>query len=136
MISTAHFRIYEQDFGTAHNVARHVLQCTQPYGQQGVQLIGNLQQPVKRLAIGTGAITPFIDWVKDYEIDLGICTDDGIESWRDGTFAIDMNLAMVVVNHPVSEVIGVESLYHHLQKQFPALHFYHLQQQCMYKLIT
>ncbi len=134
-IVTEHFRVYEQDFGSALDVARHVANCTQPYGQQAVQLIGAPEKMVKRLCIGTGAISPFIDWVKDYDIDLGICTDDGIEYWRDGAFAVDMNLAMVVVNHPVSEIIGVQSLFEHLRHQFPDIRFHHLQQQCMYQLI-
>ena len=135
-IRTEHFRIYDQDFGSALDVAQHVAQRTQPYGQQAVQLIGEPQKPIKRICIGTGAITPFIDWVKDFDIDLGICTDDGINYWRDGAFAIDMNLAVVVVNHPVSEVIGVQALYEHLQEQFPAIQFHHLQQACMYQLIS
>ena len=128
-------RIYETGPTTASAIAQHVASCTAPYGQPGVQLIGPGDKTVRRISIGTGAITPYLDCVEKYRIDLAICTDDGIDYWRDGGFAIDMDIPIVVVNHMVSEEIGIKSLADNLRQQFPSVPVHHIAQRCMYELV-
>ena len=132
----AYVRIFETGQTTATDFARHVASCTAPFGQPGVQLIGPREKLVRRISIGTGAITPYLDCVEKYQVDLAICTDDGIDYWRDGGFAIDMDIPIVVVNHVVSEEIGVESLAENLRQQFPSVPVHHVPQHCMYELVT
>lgn len=132
----AHVRVYETNPTVASKIAKHVASCTASFGQPGVQLIGPSEKIVRRISIGTGAITPYLDCVEKYQVDLAICTDDGIDYWRDGGFAIDTEIPIIVVNHIVSEEIGVRSLAVNLSQKFPFLPVHHIPQLCMYKLVT
>jgi len=132
--SNTYIRIYAAAGVTAGELARHVARCTAIYGQPGVQLIGSADKVVQRVSIGTGAITPYLDCVERFEIDLAICTDDGIDYWRDGGFAIDMNIPIIVVNHMVSEEIGMQRLAETLSRRFRSVPVHHIRQRCMYRL--
>lgn len=128
-------RIHEIESQTALLIAQHVAFKTKNFGQPAVQLIGPQDRLVSKIAIGTGAITPYLELVRQYEIDLAICTDDGIKYWRDGAFAIDMGIPIVVVNHPVSEEFGVYRLAEFIQNNFPDTPVHYIPQHCMYQLI-
>jgi putative NIF3 family GTP cyclohydrolase 1 type 2 len=130
-----YIRVYDTVGLRAAELAEHVAECSADYGQPGVQLIGPPDKLVRRLSIGTGAITPYMQCVERYAIDLAICTDDGIDYWRDGGFAIDMGIPIIVVNHTVSEEIGVQRLAEQIRQQFPAIPVHHVRQRCMYRLI-
>ena len=129
-------RVYEIGPTTAYALAQHVASCTAPLGQPGVQLIGPREKTVRRICIGTGAITPYLECVEKYQVDIAICTDDGIDYWRDGGFAIDSDIPIIVVNHPVSEEIGVMSLAENLSQRFSSVPVHHIRQRCMYELVT
>jgi len=129
-----YIRVYDAGGRRAGDLARHVARCTAAYGQPGVQLIGSEEKIIRRVSIGTGAITPYLECVKRFAIDLAICTDDGMDYWRDGAFAIDMDIPMIVVNHMVSEEIGLQSLAETLSRQFPTVPVHHIAQRCMYRL--
>jgi putative NIF3 family GTP cyclohydrolase 1 type 2 len=130
-----YFRVYGVAGKTALEVAQAVAGRTRHLGQETVQLIGPADKPVTRACIGTGAITPFLTLVKDFQADLVICTDDGITYWRDAAFAIDMDIPMIVVNHPVSEEAGMVNLAKHLQARFPHIPVHHIPQRCMFRLV-
>ena len=79
-----YYRVYDVSGKTALQVAQQVAGRVAAFGQQAVQLVGPADQPVTRVAIGTGAITPFLRFVSQYHVDLAICSDDGTTYWRDG----------------------------------------------------
>ena len=106
-----------------------------PLGQPGVQLLGPAEKTIRRVATGTGAITPVLEMVADLGVDAVIATDDGIDYWRDGALAIDLGIPIFVVNHPVSELAGVEALAEHLKAAFPQIPVHHIPQRCMYVTI-
>lgn len=133
---TEHLRVYEIEVTNAKALALQIAQRTAPFGQPGVHLIGRADAPVKRVSIGTGAITPFLTCVEQFGVDCAICTDDGIANWRDGGFAIDMDIPLLVVHHHVSEEVGIVSLANHLRNAFPSTPVHHIAQQCMYQLVT
>ncbi len=128
-------RIYNGDSLTAGEIAAMIAMKTSSLGLEAVQLIGPADRIVHRFAIGTGAITPFMEWIYEFQIDLAVCTDDGIEYWRDGALAIDLELPIIVVNHPVSEEAGVIQLSKTLQKQFPSIPVHHIPQNSNFTLV-
>jgi putative NIF3 family GTP cyclohydrolase 1 type 2 len=133
--SESYFRVYDVGGRTALDVARQVAARVSPLGQQAVELVGPADQVVTRACIGTGAITPFQNMLAHFGADLLICTDDGFTYWRDGAYAIDMNVPVIVVNHAVSEEAGLTNLAQHLREQFPGVPVHHIPQRCMYQLV-
>jgi hypothetical protein len=130
------FRIYDAKGKTAIEIARQVLEHTKPLGQEVIQLIGPADKPVTRVAIGTGAITPFMTLTEKYQADLVICVDDGIFYCFDGAYAIDTEIPMIVVNHVVSEEAGMINLAQHLQAKYPHIPVHHIPERCMYQIVT
>jgi len=129
------FRVYDGAGRTALEVAQQVTARTRHLGQEAVELIGPADKTVTRVAIGTGAITPFLTFIEEYKADLAICTDDGISYWRDRAFAIDMGIPLIVVNHAASEEAGMMSLASHLRAKFFHIPIHHIPQRCMYRLV-
>jgi putative NIF3 family GTP cyclohydrolase 1 type 2 len=130
-----YFRVYDVRGRTARDVARQVAARVAPLGQSAVELAGPPDQPVTRVCVGTGAITPFLKMLSHYGVDLAICTDDGFTYWRDAAYAIDMGVPVIVVNHAVSEEAGLMNLARRLSEQFPAIPVHHIPQRCMYQLV-
>lgn len=134
--ATEYLRVYEVEPTTAVAFARKVAARTVALGQPEVQLIGPPDRPVRRVSTGTGAITPFLASVEQLAVDLAVCSDDGIDYWRDGALAIDAGVPIVVVNHPVSEEAGVASLADTVSRMLPSLPVHHIPQRCMYRLVS
>jgi putative NIF3 family GTP cyclohydrolase 1 type 2 len=134
--ANGYFRVYETREQTALSLAKWVAGHTRGFGQEAVELIGPAERLVKRVSIGTGAIVKYLDMIAEYAIDLAIATDDGIYQWRDGAYAIDMGIPLIVVNHAVSEEAGLMNLAKHLRQQFPAIPVHHIPQRCMYRLVS
>ena len=131
-----YYYVYDGKGRRAEDVARQIAARTSHLGQPGVQLIGPGDKPVHRIVLGTGAITRFFSFLEDLKADLALCSDDGFTYWRDGAFAIDAGIPVVVVNHPVSEDHGMKLLAGHLTQQFPTVPVHHIQEQCMFRIIN
>ena len=63
--------------------------------------------------------------------DALLVTDDGIRFWADGSWAIDRDLPLLVVNHASAEEWGMRSLATYLAAHFPGLPIHHLPQGCL-----
>jgi len=133
---SGYYRVYDVAGQTARQVAQRVARRTRQFGQPSVALVGPADQAVTRVSIGTGAITSFLGCIAQYKVDLAICTDDGIAYWRDGGYAIDMGVPMIVVHHAVSEEAGLVNLAKQLRERFPQVPVQHISQRCMYQLIS
>jgi putative NIF3 family GTP cyclohydrolase 1 type 2 len=130
-----YLRAYGLEPQPAAHFAAGLAQRLAPLGQPGVQLLGPSEKRIASVALGTGAITPVVEMVADLAVDAVIATDDGIDYWRDGAMAIDLGIPIFVVNHPVSELAGVEALAEHLKAAFPQIPVHHIPQRCMYVTI-
>ena len=132
---SGYFYAYDGRGQTAVEIARKISTRVKDLGQPGVQFIGPEKKSVRRIVLGTGAITPMFRFIENLDADLAICSDDGFVYWRDGAFAIDNDFPVVLVNHPVSEDHGMKLLAGHLSKVFPQIPVHHIPQRCMYKII-
>lgn len=131
-----YFYVYDGKGQKAGDLARKIAARVAAFGQPGVQLIGPEDKPVHRVVIGTGAITPMLQFIEELKADMAICTDDGFTYWRDGAFAIDSSFPVALVNHPVSEENGMKLLAENLRKVFPQVPVHHIPERCMYKIFT
>jgi len=132
---SGYFRVFDVRGRTALDVARQVAKRTKPFGQEAVQLIGPPNAAVHRVAIGCGAITPFLRFLREFKVDLAVCTDDGFTYWRDGALAIDSDLPVIIVNHPVAEESGLKLLAELLKQKFPQVRVHHISERCMYRVV-
>ncbi|MBV9279510.1 MAG: Nif3-like dinuclear metal center hexameric protein [Chloroflexi bacterium] len=130
-----YFRLYDVRGRTARSIAVQVAAKTRELGQDAVQLLGPPDVPVSRLALGTGAITPFPQFLENYAADLALCSDDGFTYWHGGALSIDLGVPVIVVNHAVSEMHGIKRLAEHLRRRFPEVPVHYITQGCMYQLI-
>jgi len=102
---------------TAWELALRIACRVKPLGQQSVQFIGTKWRMVSRLAIGTGAITPVREMI-EMGADVVLATDDGTSMWRDGSYAADLGVPIILVNHTTAEIPGVRQLAAYLAEQF------------------
>lgn len=129
-------RVYTIEPRPAADLAEQVAEKVAAFGQPDVHLIGPETKTVSRIAIGCGAITPFIEYLIKYRVDAAICSEDGIAHWRDGALAIDLGIPLIVVHHAASEEAGVAALAAHLAARYPETPVHHLPQRCMYRSVT
>jgi putative NIF3 family GTP cyclohydrolase 1 type 2 len=135
LLSRGYFRLYDVSGHTGASLARHVAERVARYGQQAVQIVGPPRGKISRLALGTGALTPFMHFVDELEADAAICTDDGFTYWRDGALAQDMGIPVIIVNHAVSEAAGMAGLAELLRDRFSDISVHFLQNGCMFRLV-
>ena len=131
-----YYYVYDGHGEKAGEIAGKIAARVAGLGQPGVQFIGAEDRPVKRIAIGCGAITPMFHFIEELKADMAVCSDDGFTYWRDGAFAIDSGFPVVIINHPVTEEHGLILLAEHLRKAFPRVPVHHIPQRCMFKTIN
>jgi len=102
---------------TARELAHRLSWQLEPLGEQDVHIIGEKWRMVSQLGIGTGAITNVRELVR-LGADCLLVTNDGINTWREGCWARDMGIPMIVVDHRVAEMPGVRELAAYLGEQF------------------
>lgn len=128
-------RVYAVEPTTARTVAERVAARTAGLGQPGVHLIGEGERSVETVCVGTGAISPYLELVARFQPDLVVCSDDGMDYWRDGAYAVDGGPPIVVVHHGVTEEPGVARLAEQLRAGFPGTPIHHIEQRCMYEFV-
>ncbi len=94
-------------------IARKIL----PLGEREVRFIGKRSATVKRLAIGTGAITDVREMVA-LGADAVLATDDGVVLWRDAAWMGDAGIPLLVVDHCTAEIPGLRNLAKFLEEKF------------------
>jgi hypothetical protein len=128
-------RVYEIEPVSAREYASHVAALVSGLGQPGVNLVGDGDREVRTICVGTGAISPYLDLVAQYDPDLIVCSDDGMDYWRDGAFAVDGGPPIVVVHHGVTEEPGVARLAAQLSTGFPGTTVHHISLRAMYEFV-
>ena len=121
---------------TAGELAEQIAEKVAKFGQDAVQLVGPKDKQVRRVAVGTGAATPFRHMFNDLKADIAVCSDDGFNFWRDGSMAIDMQYPVIIVNHACTEEVGMQRLAEHLTEKFPQVAIHYMAQTCMFRTIA
>ena len=103
---------------TVEDVAKRVLEKIKPLGQKHVSVIGNLKKKVSRLAVGTGAITN-PPQMHELGADVILGTDDGVHTTYCGLWSLDLDIPVLVVNHPTAELPGMMEMARYIENHFP-----------------
>ena len=125
---------------TVHALAQHFASRLGEIGQDQVQVLGDATRTVEHLAIDTGAAcrVPQMAQLRASDgsgPDALLVTDDGMSFWADGSWALDRDLPLLVVNHATAEEWGMQSLATYLQVHFPGIPVHHFPQGCQYQSV-
>lgn len=127
--------VYPSPASTLGGLSRHVLAHVKPLNQTSVEMVGNPEAPVRRVAIGCGAITSYETMVR-LGADAIIGTDDGMSYWGSGEWALDGGIPLVLVNHCTAEEPGIRNLARYLERQLPDVKVTFLPQGCIYQTVV
>ena len=138
-----YYGLYPVEPQPLRELARRLALRVADAGQPHVQLVdpaGDGRRAVTHLDIGTGAAcrVPAMAALRTPDgtaPDALLVTDDGMRFWADGSWAIDRDLPLLVVNHATAEEWGMRSLAAYLREQFPGVLVQHLPQGCQYQAI-
>lgn len=78
-------------------------------GEEGIQVFGDSQKMVKKIGIGTGCCCDLEAFYQS-ECDVAIICDDGQVYWRDISWAMEVGMSIIRVNHGTSEEAGMRTL--------------------------
>ncbi|MEF9961999.1 MAG: Nif3-like dinuclear metal center hexameric protein [Erysipelotrichaceae bacterium] len=116
-------------------LAQHVAHCLKQDGEDGVIVLGNLDNKVTRLAMGTGAATNIFEMLKEC-CDVVIVSDDGISNYYQAQYAIDNELPMIIVNHAGCEICGLKAMEAYFHKVMPELSVTYLKEGYKFQYIV
>ena len=105
---------------TAEEVGNQVLKRVSGLGQEVVLCLGDRKRRVHRMVVGTGAIT-HLPSMLELGADLILATDDGLNHWTGGLWAVDKELPLLIVNHATAELPGMQAMAGYLEQAFPGL---------------
>jgi putative NIF3 family GTP cyclohydrolase 1 type 2 len=105
---------------TVEEAGRAVLKKVRRLGQGIVLIVGDREKRVSRMAVGTGAITNLPKMLK-LKPDVILATDDGINFWDGGLWAVDLGLPLLIVNHSTAEKPGMQAMARYLSERYQDL---------------
>jgi len=103
-------------------------------GQQAVLAVGDDDQPVTRLVLGSSG--SMLTKVLEAGADVWLGYDDYFRQVRDGALLRDLGVPYLVVNHGALEEWGVRNLGPYLREHFPSLPVHVLTQGCIYRVVS
>ncbi|MDD6467158.1 MAG: Nif3-like dinuclear metal center hexameric protein [Erysipelotrichaceae bacterium] len=115
------------DYLTVREVAQKVANAVGKYGQEAIQVFGDLDRKVSRLAIGTGAATNIFSMQKEHP-DVCVASDDGVTNWIAVQWCIDNDMPLILVNHASCEIGGLMKMVDYMNLVFPDLQVQYLKE--------
>lgn len=112
---------------TLKEVAQKVADAVGKYGQEGIQVFGDLNREVHRVAIGTGAATNIFSMQKEHP-DVCVASDDGVTNWIAVQWCIDNDMPLILVNHAACEIGGLMHMVDYMHEVFPELSVQYLKE--------
>lgn len=133
--SRTYYNVYKFKKQTASSFARSLAGKLKELGQPGVAFYGDQAREVANAGIGTGWICDPLDYA-DLKPDVFVAIDDVIRTHVQTVYAEDTGHPLIVINHGVSEEMGMRSLNQIIKQKFPDIEVIHFNQGCTYKWIT
>lgn len=107
---------------TAKEAAQKVADGLKPYGCDGVEILGNPDKQVHRIAIGTGAVSRF-DFMHGNGADCMVLADDGSNNWIEFQWCLDNEIPVIICHHSVNEIPGMAVMADYLASQLYEVSF-------------
>ena len=114
--------------------AREIAVKTARIGEPFVQVVGDPEQTVSRVGIGTGCGCD-IRTFRELGCDVSIVCDDGTSYWKGIQEAEDGNHPVIRVNHGTSEEPGMVTLVDYINTNLPGVRATHLPHGATFTLV-
>lgn len=130
--ATRFLRAFDLPAGTTlGGMAAAVLDRVRELGQESLGQVGDDGQPARRIATGTGAITPYREMAA-LGADVLVLTDDGTRLWESAQWAMDTGVGLLLANHATAEEPGMRNLAAWLAER-AGVPVHHLPCGCLYR---
>ena len=133
--SRTYYNVYRISKQPASSFAGSLAGKLRELGQPGVAFYGDRSREVSSVGIGTGWICDPMDYA-DLKPDVFVAIDDVIRTHIQTVYAEDTGHPLIVINHGVSEEMGMRSLNRIIRERFPDIDVIHFSQGCTYEWIT
>jgi putative NIF3 family GTP cyclohydrolase 1 type 2 len=120
---------------TVEAIAKKIANALAPFGQSSVTVLGDLNQEIKSLGIGTGAATDVFALVRE-NVECVVLSDDGSNNWIAHQYCIDNKIPLIIVHHSVSEIPGVRTMVDYLKLKFTDLSVEYLEEGYQYQTVS
>lgn len=129
------YEVHEFEPKPFKEFASQIAENLKKLNQNVIHCIGDPEQIVSKIALGTGAITNY-RVMHQMGADLLLITDDGTRLWETAQWAHGTDVAIIVVNHATAEEPGMKTLTNYLNTTFPQVEFIHIPVGCLYWSIS
>lgn len=116
---TALYAVEEQPL---RRFARYVAGRVRKLGEDAVQVMGDPDRLIRRVAVGVGCAVPDHEMVEAGADVLIVCFD-GASYWGHRERNVEAGAAVITVEHGTSEMPGLMALRDHLARRFPSVEF-------------
>ncbi len=133
--SRTYYNVYRFNTMTAASFAGILAGKLKQLGQPGIAFYGDPERKVSSVGLGTGWICDPMDYA-DLKPDVFVAIDDVIRTHIQTVYAEDTGHPLIVINHGVSEEMGIRSLNRIIKDRYPSFEVIHFNQGCTYDWIT
>ena len=133
--SRTYYNVYKFNKQSASSFAKTLAGKLRELGQPGIAFYGDQSREVSSVGIGTGWICDPMDYA-DLKPDVFVAIDDVIRTHIQTVYAEDSGHPLIVINHGVSEEMGMRSLNQIIKEKYPDIEVLHFSQGCTYDWIT
>ncbi|MBR0385599.1 MAG: Nif3-like dinuclear metal center hexameric protein [Erysipelotrichaceae bacterium] len=105
---------------TVKEVAHQIATSLAPYGADYVEVLGDTEKTVHRLAIGVGAISR-VPEMNDKGADCFVLADDGCSNWIEQQWCLDNDIPVILFHHSVNEMPGIDGMAQYITDRFPGI---------------
>jgi len=126
-----YYNVYKFNKQPASLFARSLAGKLRELGQPGIAFYGDQSREVSSVGIGTGWICDPMDYA-DLKPDVFIAIDDVVKTHIQTVYAEDTGHPLIVINHGVSEEMGMRSLNQIIKNKYPDIEVFHFSQGCTY----
>lgn len=130
-----YYNVYKFNKQPAASFAKIIAGKLRELGQPGIAFYGDQSREVSSVGIGTGWICDPMDYA-DLKPDVFVAIDDVIRTHIQTVYAEDTGHPLIVINHGVSEEMGMRSLNQIIKEKYPDIDVLHFSQGCTYDWIT
>jgi len=112
--------LYEVEETTVGDFARHVARKVEPFGEDAVFLMGDPSRRVGKVAVGTGCGIPTFEMLS-LGADVMVQVFDRAFQTFTRLPLVDLGANLIVVEHGVAEMPGMQNMALHLPEMFPGV---------------